>query len=126
MSLCIVAAGKTTMLAVTAFTLSWTHSVDRTRWQESWRVGPAGLEITEARVKGSAAGMEPPAGATLRDGWWIYEPALPPRRDVALASSGATGGGWTLCTALGCVELGAAAGEPVRLSACASSAKAPG
>ncbi len=36
MSLCILAAGKTTVLAVASFTLAWTHSVERTRWIETW------------------------------------------------------------------------------------------
>ena len=76
MSLCILAAGKTTVLAVTAFTLSWTHSVEKTRWEEDWRVTPAGLEIVEASVKGSGAGMEPPEGAVLKDGWWVYRPKI--------------------------------------------------
>ena len=31
MSLCILAAGKTVTISVAAFTLSWTHSVERTR-----------------------------------------------------------------------------------------------
>ena len=85
MSLCIVAAGKTMTLAVAAFTLSWTHSVERTRWQEDWSVTPAGLEIVEARVKGSGAGMEPAEGAVLNDGWWVYAPKLPPQRELVLA-----------------------------------------
>ena len=73
--LCLLSAGKTTVLAASAFTLSWTHSVEKTRWEEDWRVTPAGLEIVEARVKGSGAGMEPPAGAVLRDGVWVWHPA---------------------------------------------------
>jgi hypothetical protein len=118
MSLCILAAGKTTVLAISAFTLSWTHSVEKTRWQEDWRVTPAGLEILEARVKGSGAGIDPPEGATLKDGWWIYAPKVGVRPVINLAASGATGGGWTLCADQTCVELGAEAGEPVELSAC--------
>jgi hypothetical protein len=118
MSLCILAAGKATVLAVSAFTLSWTHSVEKTRWEEDWRIAPAGLVIAEARVKGSAAGMEPPEGSLFKDGWWTYRPALPARPEVMLAASGATGGGWTLCAAGECMELGKDAGEPVTLSAC--------
>lgn len=118
MSLCILATGKTTVLAVSAFTLSWTHSVEKTHWEESWRVTPAGLEIAEARVKGSGAGMEPPEGARLDGGWWVYRPKIGPRSVVALAASGATGGGWTLCAGKTCVELGAEAGETIELSAC--------
>ncbi|TIX68318.1 MAG: DUF1850 domain-containing protein, partial [Mesorhizobium sp.] len=70
MSLCILAAGKTVTLTVAAFTLAWTHSVEKTRWQEDWKVMPSGLQIAEARIKGSGAGMEPPEGSVLRDGWW--------------------------------------------------------
>ncbi|TIW17730.1 MAG: DUF1850 domain-containing protein, partial [Mesorhizobium sp.] len=73
MSLCILTAGKTVTLAAAAFTLSWTHSVERTRWQEDWKVSPTGLHVVEARVKGSGAGMEPPEGSVLREGWWVYQ-----------------------------------------------------
>jgi len=118
MSLCIVAGGKTVMLAASAFTLSWTHSVERTEWREDWRVTPAGLELVEARVKGSGAGMEPPAGARLSDGWWIYRPHLPVQRRVVLAASGATVGGWRLCAAGGCREIGVIAGSTTELLAC--------
>lgn len=118
MSLCILAAGKTTILAVSAFTLSWTHSVEKTRWEEDWRVAPSGFEIVEARVQGSGAGMEPPEGAMSKDGWWSYRPTLPAREEITLAASGATGGGWRLCAEGNCLELGDEAGEPARLSAC--------
>ena len=117
-SLCILAAGKMATLAATAFTLSWTHSVEKTRWEEDWRVTPAGLEIVEARVKGSGAGMEPPADAVLENGWWVYAPKLPARPELVLAASGATRGGWSLCANGQCMVMGAAAGEPVRLKPC--------
>ena len=68
-ALCVLSAGKTITLAASLFTLSWTHSVERVRWEEDWRVTPAGLEIVEARVKGSGAGMEPPPDAVLKNGW---------------------------------------------------------
>ena len=118
-SLCILAAGKTLTLAITAFTLSWTHSVENTRWEEEWTITPAGLEIVEARIKGSGAGMEPPDDAVMRDGWWVYAPAVPPRRELVLAASGATGEGWSLCAQGNCTIIGAAAGEPVVLRSCA-------
>ncbi|WP_192255197.1 DUF1850 domain-containing protein [Mesorhizobium silamurunense] len=123
MSLCILAAGKTVTLAVAAFTLSWTHSVERTRWQEDWKVTPAGLQLVEARVKGSGAGMEPPEGSVLRNGWWVYAPGIRPQPRVVLAASGATGEGWTLCTAQSCRELGRTAGEPILLEACEGSSQ---
>ncbi len=117
--LCLLAAGKTTVFAATALTLSWTHSVEKTRWEESWRVGDAGVQLVEARVKGSGAGMEPPEGSRLVEGWWVYAPAVPPQTTLILAASGATGGGWRLCTGTTCVTVGADAGDAVTLRACA-------
>jgi hypothetical protein len=116
--LCIVVGAKTVMLAAAAFTLSWTHSVEKTSWQEDWRLGASGLELVEARIKGSGAGMEPPADAVLANGWWTYRPALPPQPSLNLAASGATSGGWTLCVADLCMELGAAPGEGVVIAPC--------
>ncbi|MDP2700318.1 DUF1850 domain-containing protein [Thalassospira sp.] len=118
MALCILAAGKTISLAITAFTLSWMHSVEHTGWHEEWRIGPQGLEIVEARIKGSGAGMEPPPDARLIDGWWVYHPDLPPLPSVTLAASGATGQGWQLCADGKCRELGADAGDAITLSPC--------
>lgn len=119
MSLCILAAGKTVTLAVTAFTLGWSHSVEKTRWEEDWRIGPDGMRIVEARVRGSGAGMEPPEGAVLQGGWWVYAPGIPAMTHLLLAASGATGGGWSICAAHSrCIEIGAAAGAPVRLEPC--------
>jgi hypothetical protein len=118
MSLCILVAGKSLTLAVAAFTLSWTHSVERTRWEEDWKVTPAGLQVVVARIKGSGAGMEPPQGAVLRQGWWAYAPAVGPQHRLVLAASGATGDGWTLCTVQGCMTLGEAAGGSIMLESC--------
>jgi hypothetical protein len=118
MSLCILAAGKTVTLSVAAFTLAWTHSVERTRWEEDWRVTPSGLRVVEARIKGSGAGMEPPEGAMLKDGWWVYAPKVGPQPRLVLAASGATGQGWTLCTVQGCREVGASAGGTIVLEPC--------
>jgi hypothetical protein len=117
-SLCIAAAGKVATLVVAAFTLSWNHSVEKTRWEEDWKVTPAGLELVEARVKGSGAGMEPPQNAVLKNGWWVYAPDIPPRRELALAASGAIGEGWSLCAKGQCRVIGAEAGEPAVLRAC--------
>jgi hypothetical protein len=118
MALCLIAAGKTTVLAGSLFTLSWTHSVERTRWEEDWRITPAGLEILEARIRGSGAGMEPPESSVLRDGWWVYRPALPAQRQVTLAQSAATGEGWTLCAQGSCVAFGSRAADPAVIRPC--------
>jgi hypothetical protein len=116
--LCIAGAGKIVSLAAAAFTLSWTHSVERIRWEEDWTIAPAGLLLVEARVQGSGAGMEPPAGAHFEKGWWVYAPDVPPMSEVVLAASGASGQGWRVCGGGTCVEVGAEAGGPVRLRAC--------
>lgn len=118
MSACLLVGGKAMTLAAGLFTLSWTHSVERVEWQETWRATPVGLQIVEARVKGSGAGMEPPPDARLRDGWWVYVPELGPIPELRLAASGATGSGWRLCAGEECRQIGAQAEEPVLLKPC--------
>ena len=118
MALCIATGLKTIVFAANLFSLSWEHSVERTEWREDWRVTPAGLELVEARVKGSGAGMEPPDGSVLVDGWWVYRPDLPVQARVVLAASGATGSGWRLCGGEECLMLGAASEDPITLEAC--------
>ena len=119
MSICVAAAGKTIVLAAAAFTLAWTHSVEKTRWEEHWRVTPAGLVVTDARVQGSGAGMDPPDGSVFEDGWWSYVPKLPPLPSLVLGSSGATVGGWSLCAAgRPCLTLGTRAGPPIVVTPC--------
>jgi hypothetical protein len=117
MSLCILAGGKLTTLAIAAFTLSWTHSVERIRWEEDWRVTPAGLVVTAARVQGSGAGMDPPADSRFDGVWWHYNPALRTQAELVLADSG-TAGAWRLCGADACRYLGGAGGDPIVLKAC--------
>lgn len=117
-SICILAAGKVTMMAGAAFTLAWTHSVEKTRWEEHWKVTPAGLQVVEARIKGSGAGMDPPDGSVFRDGWWVYALKVGPQQRLLLAASGATGGGWTLCAEGRCAVIGARAADPAVVTAC--------
>jgi len=82
-----VGAAVQAVLPVTAFTLAWTHSVEKVRWEEDWRVAGHALVADEARVHGSGAGMEPPPGAVLRDGVWHYRPALGPQPALRLTLS---------------------------------------
>lgn len=60
------------------FTLAWTHSIEKVRWEEDYLVEKPGpsptLRALTARVRGSAAGMEPPEDAVLRNGWYEYQP----------------------------------------------------
>ncbi|MGQ0684717.1 DUF1850 domain-containing protein [Bradyrhizobium sp.] len=112
LSLCLASAGAVKVLAVTAFTLAWTHSIERVEWQEDWRTTAAGLELVEARVKGSGAGMEPPPQARLSGGWFRWKPARPATGEVTLGNSGAAGE-WRLCADGKCRTLSEILGRPV-------------
>jgi hypothetical protein len=123
MSVCFATGAASKMLQVAAFTLAWTHSVQKTEWQEDWRVTPEGLLLVEARVKGSAAGIDPPADARLIDGWWQWRPARIPRSEVILARSGVVSD-WRICASGHCSTLGAILGTPagdgVAMTPCAA------
>lgn len=121
MSLCLSAGGTTLALAIEAFSLAWTHSVERTEWREEWRVTAKGLVIEQASVAGSGAGMEVPEGAVLREGAWHYRPDLPPQPSVTFADAGRDAGDWRLCSDGTCRELGdlvPSRGSTVTLSVC--------
>jgi hypothetical protein len=62
--------------------------------------------------------MEPGENARLEGRWWVWSPDLAPLRELVLASSGATGAGWTLCDIGGCRKLGYAPQEPIVLRPC--------
>ena len=82
-------------MAVERFTLAWTHSIEKVRWEEDYSVvapeaqqpgtdkntpyrqGPYRLQADQARIKGSAAGMEPAPDARLENGWYTYQPPQP-------------------------------------------------
>ncbi|QYK43250.1 MAG: DUF1850 domain-containing protein [Paracoccaceae bacterium] len=114
---CLVAGAAAILLAGPAFTLTWTHSVERTEWREHWRIAEGALHLDRAAVRGSGAGMEPGPGAVLADGWWTWSPGLS-LPALTLAASGATGAGWRLCDAAACHDLGAAPGAPLTLRPC--------
>ncbi|NUB17164.1 DUF1850 domain-containing protein, partial [Azospirillum brasilense] len=80
-ALCLSALGGAVLAVLPgpAFTLSWTHSVEKTEWREEWRIENGRLALTEARVKGSGAGVESPAGAPLAQGGGGWGPRGAPR-----------------------------------------------
>jgi len=118
MSLCILGLPQMLVIPASVFSLSWTHSVEGTRWEETWQVKQAELQVVEARVKGSGAGVEPSESAVLRDGWLTFRPKAAPQKRVLLAASGATQDGWTLCANGACWNLGREPGPPITVFAC--------
>ena len=122
LSLCLATAGIVKSLSVAAFTLAWTHSVEKVDWQEDWRVTATGLELVQARVKGSGAGMEPPPDATFDGQWWRYDPHMAPQPSVVLRRSGMTVGDWQVCISGACRTMGSylpdPAADPVTLTTC--------
>jgi hypothetical protein len=120
--LCVYAAGALVakLAGVAAFTLAWTHSIEKIPWEEDWRVTQAGLVLEQARVRGSGAGMEPPPDARLEGGFWRWTPRVPPRPEVVLRRSGFTAD-WRLCADGLCRamdEMLPAEADPVRLRPC--------
>jgi hypothetical protein len=122
--LCLFAGTAVAPLMAGAITLAWTHSVEKILWEEDWRLGPAGLELVEARVRGSGAGMEPPPEARFVNGSWAWRPALPALREVVMRRSGATAD-YRVCVGGQCrsmEDLVPAGADPVVLRACEAAA----
>jgi hypothetical protein len=121
--LCLVAGSVVAPLMAGAMTLSWVHSVEKVVWEEDWRWSPAGLELAEARVRGSGAGMDPPPEARLENGVWAWKPRLPIQREVVLRRSGATAD-WRVCVSGRCRAMDRyvpADSDPVILRSCEGS-----
>ncbi len=126
-ALCIALAGAgaadapVARLPVEAFSLAWTHSVERIEWREDWRIAQGRLVLDEARVRGNGAGMEVPDGAKLVDGSWVYRPRVPPMERLSLANS-SFAADYRICVKDGCrnlADLTGVADRPVALYPCA-------
>jgi hypothetical protein len=99
MNVCLLDGLKEIVLAAGSFTLAWSHSVEKTRWEEDWLVGQAGFHLVEARIQGTGAGMEPPEGAVFDGHVWRWQPQAHFQQDrLILARSGATGSTWEICS----------------------------
>ena len=109
MSLCILAGAGMIKIAADVFMLGWTHSVEKTRWEEDWRVGENGLKLTQARIEGMGAGMETPPDAVFDGVWWRWRPKMPALPEVLLRRSDAVPEGWRLCAAGTCMRVADAA-----------------
>ena len=105
-----MAAGLSFALPLPAFTLAWTHSIEKIRWEEDYLLAKGGLKLVAARIRGSGAGMEPPADAVLRDGVWHYRPAQDFVEKLRLTRS-AYAADYELCRPDGCAPLAAVVGS---------------
>jgi len=120
MQFCLLAAGKTAALGVTAMTLAWTHSIEKIRWEEDWRIQGNQMTIVQSRVQGTGAGMEPGPGATFDGHWFRWRPDMKPLKTVTLRRSGATAD-WSVCIRGKCRPMSAYVGEkadPVVMKPC--------
>lgn len=107
--------GGAVFVPTTTFTLAWMHSIEKVRWEEDYTVlpgltatvppqavparpaareapseqvaAPPRLYAPQARIRGSAAGMEPPPGARLHGGWYHYAPPPWPDQPLRLTRS---------------------------------------
>src|SRR3546814_561729 len=84
------------VLPTQTMTLIWTHTVEKTRWEEDYSASAEGIVITEVRIEAIGAGMEPPASAIREGRWWRYRPSLPTLASVELANSNFAEG-YSLC-----------------------------
>ena len=130
-ALCLGMAGVVWAQVPTAdFTLAWTHTIEKIRWEEDYRVTPDGLLLGEARVKGSGAGMEIPDDAELRNGAWHYQRQMPPLQPLRVGRT-PEAGDYQLCFDQRCHALSEWLGPPkadqpaLELWSCAASAVSP-
>ena len=87
MALCMSAGTVSVTLFLHSFTLAWMHSVEKIRWEEAWKIEGKFLQVTDASVRGTGAGMEPPLDAIFKEGAWHYTPHMPPLKDLRLSHS---------------------------------------
>ena len=102
--ICLAAGVLHAFIATTQFTLAWTHSIEKIRWEEDYAVVDGALRLTEARIRGSGAGMEPPVGARFEGGVWRYKPELPALPQLRLTRS-VFAPDYELCTVGACRPL---------------------
>jgi hypothetical protein len=120
MEFCLLAAGATIRLGTIALTLAWTHSIEKIRWEEDYRLTPAGIVLQQDRIQGTGAGMEPPPDAIFDGKWWRYKPHLAPLPQVVMRRSGATAD-YQVCIGGTCKAMGEYVGadaDPVTLTRC--------
>lgn len=118
---CLTAGALAATLAAQSFTLAWIHSVEKTEIQEDYRLTGDRLMLTEARIKTSGAGFDPPADAKLEGGWWRWHPGTV--LDLLTLARSSAPGDWRICLERTCDPLihylpGQDSDTPVQIAAC--------
>lgn len=119
-ALCVLVGTALHGLPVERFTLRWQHTVEKVLWEEDYLVAGGWLFLAGARVRGSGAGMEPPADAIRVGDAWHYRPRERWHRALHLARS-PIGRDYELCADGTCRPLSAWAPgplEPTTLEPC--------
>ncbi|MDP2415981.1 MAG: DUF1850 domain-containing protein [Hydrogenophaga sp.] len=124
----VATAAAPVFVSAERFTLAWTHSIEKVRWEEDYAVMPSPppsppiLHAQAARVRGSAAGMEPPDDARLDNGWYTYTPQVRTPTELRLSRSEFTAD-YELCLNERCQPMSVwlpSDGGVTRLTACRS------
>ncbi len=104
--ICVALAASSVMLLrlPDRITLAWEHSVEKVRWEEDYERQDAGLVLTEARVRGTGAGMDIPDGAVFVGGVWRYRPDLSPLTQITITNVRLPLG-YDVCVAAKCTRL---------------------
>lgn len=111
LAVCLVTGALNVAVPARSFTLAWQHTVEKVLWEEDYVVAGQWLYLSGVRIRGSGAGMEPPAGAILHDGAWRYQPAMRWHREIRLARS-EFGADYLLCVDGRCRTFTALIGPP--------------
>ena len=86
------------------FTLEWSHSIEHTRWQETYTIVDGNIAVTKARIEGMGAGMDTGEGATFDGSGWTWKPTIAPQPKIALTLSPYTAD-YQLCSGDRCRSL---------------------
>lgn len=86
-ALCLVAGSTQVVIPTHSFTLRWQHSIEKIDWEEDYLIAGDWLYLSSARVRGSGAGMEPPADSFYANGVWHYRPLLRWNQSLILTRS---------------------------------------
>ncbi|TWI57696.1 hypothetical protein IQ22_00913 [Pseudomonas duriflava] len=110
--LCLGMAGIAwAFLPISDFTLAWQHTIEKVRWEEDYHLLSQGLLLTEARVKGSGAGMTIPEDAILEKGSWRYHRSIPPLQPLRVGRT-PEAGDYEICMAGHCQPMSTWLGAP--------------